>query len=69
MVAFLTGIFKPIFFNGKFLIIIKISLTIVSKGLIDNNSALIQIMALRLFGDKPLSEAMLTRFTDTYMRH
>ena len=26
-------------------------------------------MAWRLIGDKPLSEPMLTQFTDAYMRH
>ena len=26
-------------------------------------------MACRLLGDKPLSEPMLTRFIDAYMRH
>ena len=41
----------------------------VPKGPIDNNTALIQIMALRRIGDKPLSEPMLIGFTDTYMQH
>ena len=39
------------------------------KGPINDKPALIQIMACRLFGDKPLSEAMLARFTDAYMHH
>ena len=32
-------------------------------------SSLVQIMACRLFGDKPLSEPMIVQSTDTYMRH
>ena len=39
------------------------------RGPIDNNSVLFWIMAWRRRGDKPLSEPMLTRFTDAYMRH
>ena len=31
--------------------------------------ALVQVMAWRRKGDKPLSEAMLVYSTDTYMRH
>ena len=31
--------------------------------------SLVQIMACRLFGDKPLSEPMIVQSTDTYMRH
>ena len=49
--------------------LIKISMNFVPKGPIDNNQALIQIMAWRRIGDKPLSEPMLTRFIDAYMRH
>ena len=41
----------------------------VLKGPTDNNPALVEIMAWRRIGDKPLSEPMLTRFTDAYMRH
>ena len=36
---------------------------------IDNKWALVQVMAWRRIGDKPLHEPMLTQFTDTYMRH
>ena len=39
------------------------------KSPIDNNPALAQIMAWRRIGDKPLSEPVLTWFTDAYMRH
>ena len=40
----------------------------VPKGLINNNPALVQIMVQRRIGDEPLSEPMLTWFTDAYMR-
>ena len=43
---------------------IQISLMFVLKGPTDNNPALVQIMACRLFDTKPLSEPMLTQFTD-----
>ena len=38
-------------------------------GQIDNNTALVQIMAWRLTGDKPLSEQMVASIGDAYMRH
>ena len=44
----------------------KISLKFVSKGPIDNNPALVYIMAWHWLNDKPLSEPMLTRLTDVY---
>ena len=50
-------------------ILITISLNFVPKCSINNIPALVQIMACRLFGAKPLSEPMLIRFTDAYMRH
>ena len=62
-------IFKCIFLNEKFCRLIKISLKFVPKSPIDNNPALVQIMAWCQIGDKPLSEPMLTWFTDAYMRH
>ena len=51
--------FKRIFFNENVRISIKISLKFVPKGPIDNNPALVQIMAWRRSGDKPLSEPMM----------
>ena len=45
----------------------KISMKFVTKGPIDNNQAMIQIMDWRRIGDKPLSESMLTWYTDAYM--
>ena len=52
-------IFKCIFFNENVLISIKISLKFVPKRQINNIPALVQIMAWRRSGDKPLSEAMM----------
>ena len=50
-------IFKCIFLNEKFCIVIRISLKFVPKGPIgDNKWALVQVMAWR-------------QFIDTYMRH
>ena len=48
---------------------IQISLKFVPEGPIDNKAVLVQVMAWRRTGDKPLSELMLTQFTDAYMRH
>ena len=38
-----------------------------SEGPIGNKPALVQVMAWRRTDEKPLSEPMLTQFTDTYM--
>ena len=62
---FTNDIFKRIFFNENIRILIRISSQFVPKGPVDNNSAL----ARRQIGDEPLSEPMLTRFIDVYMRH
>ena len=51
--------FTCIFFNENCCILIKFSLKYVRKGPIDNNRALVQIMAWRRSGDKPLSEPMM----------
>ena len=52
-------IFKRIFLNQNIRIPINISLEFVPKGPINNIPALVQIMAWRRPGDKPLSETML----------
>ena len=52
-------IFKCIFLNENVWISIKVSLTLVPKGPINNIHALVQIMAWRRSGDKPLSEAVM----------
>ena len=61
--------FRCIFVNESLCISIQSSLKFVPKGQIDKKSALVQVMAWRLFGAKPLPEPMLTQFTDAYMRH
>ena len=61
--------FKCIFMNGNIWISIKISLRFVPKGSVNTISALFQIMTWCRIGDNPPSEPMLTRFTDTYIRH
>ena len=56
---FADDIFKCIFLNENTSISISVSLTFVPEGLINNISALVQIMAWRRLGDKPLSEPMM----------
>ena len=51
-------IFKSIFFNENVQILIKISWTFVPEAPINNIPALVQIMAWRRPGDKPVSEAI-----------
>ena len=55
--------------NKTFYILIRISLKFVPKGQIDSKSALVQVMAWRWTGDKPLPEPILTQLTDAYMWH
>ena len=62
-------IFETHFLEGNVSILIQISLKFVPRGQIDNKSALVQVMVWRRTGDKPLPEAMMTQFTDAYMRH
>ena len=56
---FADDIFKCIFLNENVWFRIKISMKFVSMGLISNIPALVQIMAWRRPGDKPLSEPMM----------
>ena len=56
---FVDDVLKCIFLNENVLISIKISLKLVPKGQINNIPALVQIMAWRGPGNKPLSEPML----------
>ena len=58
---FTDDIFKCIFLNENVWIPIKISLKFVPKSPINNIPALVQIMAWRRPGDKPLSEPMMVR--------
>ena len=53
--------FKRIFLNENVRISIEISLKFVPKGPINNIPALVQIMAWRRSGDKPLSKPMMIR--------
>ena len=46
----------------------KLSLKFIPNGPIDNIPELVQIMAWRRTGDKPLSEPLKTQFNDAYMR-
>ena len=66
---FADDIFKCFFMNEKFCIAIQIPLKFVPEGPVYNNPALVEIIAWRRIGDKPLSEPMLTRFIEAYMRH
>ena len=56
---FTDDIFKCIFLNENAGILLKISLKFVPKVRINNIPALVQIMAWRRPGDKPLSEPMM----------
>ena len=56
---FADNIFKCIFMNENVWIVFKISLNFVPKGRINNIPALVQIMAWRWWGDKPLYEPMM----------
>ena len=56
---FADDIFTCILFNENCCILIKFSLKYVHKAPIDNNTALVQIMAWRRSGEKPLSEPMM----------
>ena len=55
-------IFKRIFFNENVEISLNISLKFVPKGPINNILALVQTMAWRRPGDKPLFEPMMVSF-------
>ena len=53
--------FKSIFFNENEWILVMISLKFVPNGSMNNISSLVQIMAWRRPGDKPLSKPMMVR--------
>ena len=70
MATILAGnIFKCIFLYETDRIQIQISLKFVPKSPIDNKSALVQVMAWRQTGDKPLPEPMMIQLTDANMWH
>ena len=58
---FADDMLNAIFLNENVCIPIKISLKFVPKGPIDNIPSLVQIMAWRRPGDRPLSEPMMVR--------
>ena len=68
MDAMLQTPFSSAFFNENIWLPTKISLNYVSYGLSDNMAALVQILAWCQPGDKPLSEPMMGKFGDSYMR-
>ena len=59
-------IIKSIFSWMEIWISIKISLKFVPKGSINNTPSLVQTMAWRRPGDKPLPEPMMAQFTGAY---
>ena len=59
-------IYKCIFLNETIWMSIKISLKFVLKGQINSISSLVQIMAWRRPGDKPLSEPMMVNYRCIY---
>ena len=69
MAAISQTTFSKAFSWMKIVIFWWISLKLVPQGPINNIPALVQIMAWRRPGDKPLSEPIMVQFTDAYMRH
>ena len=57
--TFADDIFKCIFLNKKFCILIQISVKFIARGPIGSKSALVQVMAWRRTGYKPLSEPIM----------
>ena len=66
MKHFADDIFKRIFFKENIWISIKIWLKSIPRGQINNISALVQTMAWRRLGDKPLFKLMMVSL---HMRH
>ena len=62
-------IFKCIFVNENDIDPIQISPKFIPRSPIDNKPPLVQVMAWRRIGDKPLPEPMMTLFTGAYMLH
>ena len=65
---FAGDIFTGIFMKENFCILLRISGTFLPKGPAGNKSMLVQVMAWRWTGDKPLYEPMPTQFIESYMR-
>ena len=65
-----TAFFKYIFLNENFGVLNKISLKYIPLGQFDNLAALVQIMAWRRSGHKPLSEPMVAKpFSEAMMEY
>ena len=69
MATILQTIFSNAFSLNGYAWISFHSVNFVPNSLIDNKPALVQIMAWRWSGDKPLSEPMMALFIDAYMCH
>ena len=61
--------FNCIFLNENEKIPIRFSLNFIPRSPIDDKPALVEVMAWRRTGDKPLPEPMLIQLIDAYMRH
>ena len=59
--------FNHIFLNENLRISIQLPLKGVPRGPLDNESALVRVMAWSLTDYKPLHEPMLAQFSDAYM--
>ena len=66
---FADDIFKCFYMKQNLCILVRILLKFVSKSPIDSKPTLVQIISWRWTGDKPLSETIVTKFTNAYMRH
>ena len=62
------NIFNCIFLNENDRILIQISLKYISRSPIDNKATLVQLVAWRRIGAKPLPRPMMTQFYDAYMQ-
>ena len=60
---FADDVFKCIFLSDNASILIKFSLKFIPNGQIDNIPSLVQVMAWRRLGDKPLSETMMVKLS------
>ena len=61
--------FKCIFLMEMIQFPIQISLKLVPRNPNDNRPTMVQVMAWRRTGDKPLPKLMLTQLTDAYIHH
>ena len=55
--------------DAIFKCIFLISLKSVPRSTIDDKAALVQVIACRRFGTKPLPESIMSQFIEAYMRH